>query len=63
MMMVVSISMVTLPFQSAPLVVAVQVLGVRMADAFKACLILTAMTLIVLMPINYYWWRLLGMLE
>ena len=27
------------------------------------CLGLWAITLIVLMPINYYWWRILGLLN
>jgi len=63
MMMVMSISMVTLPFQAAPLIVAAQVLGVRMADALKACLILMVITLTILVPLDYYWWRLLGVLN
>jgi len=63
MMMVITISMVTLPFQASPLIVAMQVMNVKMVDALKACLILMAITLIVLMPINYYWWRVLGLLN
>ncbi len=63
MMMVVSISMVTLPFQAAPLVIAAQILGVKMADSLKACMILMVITLTVLVPLDYYWWRLLGVLN
>jgi len=63
MMMIMSISMVTLPFQAAPFVVAIQMLGVRIADATKACLVLLAATLLILVPINYFWWRLLGYLS
>ena len=63
MMIVISFSMVLLPYQAAPLVVAIQMCGVRMMDALKVCLGLMALTLIVLMPINYYWWRFLGYLQ
>ena len=49
-----------LPYESAPLVVAMQLGGERLASAQKLCLILAAATLIGLLPLNYLWWRLLG---
>jgi di/tricarboxylate transporter len=51
-----------LPYESAPLVVAMQLGGERMATAQKLCLLLAAVTIIVLLPLDYLWWRLLGWL-
>jgi di/tricarboxylate transporter len=49
-----------LPYESAPLVVAMQLGGERMAPAQKMCLILAAATVLVLLPLDFLWWRLLG---
>lgn len=49
-----------LPYESAPLVVAMQLGGERMASAQKLCLLLALATVIGLLPLNYLWWRLLG---
>ncbi|MEI7611037.1 MAG: SLC13 family permease, partial [Rhodospirillaceae bacterium] len=49
-----------LPYESAPLVVAMQLGGERLGSAQKLCLILAAATLIGLLPLNYLWWHLLG---
>ena len=49
-----------LPYESAPLVVAMQLGGERLASAQKLCLILALATIIGLMPLNYLWWHLLG---
>ena len=49
-----------LPYESAPLVVAMQLGGERLASAQKLCLILALATIIGLMPLNYVWWHLLG---
>ncbi len=63
MMIVVGFSMVILPFQAAPLVVAAQICGVRVRDSVKASLVLLLATMIAVMPVNYLWWRLLGYLH
>ncbi len=51
-----------LPYESAPLVVAMQLGGERLAAAQKLCLLLAAATILVLLPLDYGWWRLLGWL-
>ena len=49
-----------LPYESAPLVVAMQLGGERMWPAQLMCLLLAAATIVVLLPLDYFWWRLLG---
>ena len=49
-----------LPYESAPLVVAMQLGGERLGSAQKLCLILALATIIGLMPLNYLWWHALG---
>lgn len=51
-----------LPFESAPLVVAMQLGGVRLRAAQTLCLLLAAVTVLVLLPLDFWWWRLLGWL-
>jgi di/tricarboxylate transporter len=51
-----------LPYESAPLVVAMQLGGERPAAAQKLCLLLATVTVLVLLPLDYLWWRLLGWL-
>jgi di/tricarboxylate transporter len=46
--------------QGPPLVVAMALGEVRFADATKMTLALAAVTVLVLMPLDYLWWRLLG---
>ena len=49
-----------LPYESAPLVVAMQLGGERLGSAQKLCLILALATIVGLLPLNYLWWHLLG---
>jgi len=49
-----------LPYESAPLVVAMNLGGERVGPALKLCLILAALTVLVLLPLDFLWWRLLG---
>lgn len=59
---VLAFSNVILPYQLAPLVIALRLAGVRTAEAAKLTLALAALTFAVLMPLDYLWWRLLGYL-
>jgi hypothetical protein len=49
-----------LPYESAPLVVAMQLGGERMGPAQILCLLLAAATIVILLPLDFLWWRLLG---
>lgn len=49
-----------LPYESPPLVVAMQLGGESMGHAVKLCLWLGAATILLLFPLDYFWWRLLG---
>jgi len=62
MLTVIGYSTVILPYQTPPLVVAMQLGGVPMRQGNKLCLWLLAVTVLVLLPLDYLWWRLLGWL-
>jgi di/tricarboxylate transporter len=49
-----------LPYQSAPMVVAMQLGGERLGPAQALCLWLAGITILVLLPLDFLWWRLLG---
>ncbi|MCR6632398.1 MAG: SLC13 family permease [Magnetospirillum sp.] len=51
-----------LPYQSAPLVVAIGLGGERLGPSQLLCLLLAAITVVALLPLDFLWWRLLGML-
>jgi di/tricarboxylate transporter len=63
MTQIVGLSALLLPYQSPPLVVAIGLGGVRIRDAIRVILASTAATLVVLAPLNFLWWRLLGLME
>lgn len=60
MTQVVGFSTVIFPYQVGPLVVAMQLSNEPLRKLLKITLPLTAVTLIVLFPLNYLWWWLLG---
>ena len=62
MLTVVGYTTVILPYQTPPLVVAMHLGGVPMGKGNKLCLCLLAVTVLVLLPLDYLWWRLLGWL-
>jgi di/tricarboxylate transporter len=49
-------------YQAAPLVVAMQLAGEKTRAAIVLCLQLALVTLLLLLPLDYLWWRLLGWL-
>ncbi|WP_245583275.1 SLC13 family permease [Oceanospirillum beijerinckii] len=53
-------STVVLPYQSVPLLMALPLGGVAIGHAAKLCLYLAAATILLLLPLNYLWWQLLG---
>jgi di/tricarboxylate transporter len=62
MLQVVVFSTVFLPFESPPMMVALQLGNVSALAGAKLCLALAAVTIVVLLPLDYFWWRLLGYL-
>jgi anion transporter len=49
-----------LPYESPPLIVAMQLGGEGMKPAVKLCLWLGVATVVILFPLDYLWWKLLG---
>jgi di/tricarboxylate transporter len=49
-----------LPYESAPLVVAMSLGGERIGPAQILCLLLAAATVFALLPLDFLWWRWLG---
>jgi len=60
MTQVIGFSTVIFPYQVVPLVVAMQLSKESLASLVKVTLPLAAITIIILMPIDYLWWLLLG---
>ncbi len=60
MMTVVGYTTVVLPYQTPPLVIAMQLGQVPMSAGNKLCLTVLAVTLLVLLPLDYLWWVALG---
>ena len=60
MVQVIGFSTTILPYQSAPIVVALQLGGVSTRAATRLSLLLAAITFAVLVPLDYLWFALLG---
>ncbi len=60
MVQVIGYSTTVLPYQSAPIVVALQLGGVSTGAATRLCLLLAAITFAVLVPLDYLWFVALG---
>ncbi|PWV65921.1 SLC13 family permease [Plasticicumulans acidivorans] len=60
MSQVLAFSTLLLPYQSAPLVVGMQLGGERLGAAVRVTLSSAAITLLLLLPLDYFWWRWLG---
>ncbi|CAG2153777.1 SLC13 family permease [Cupriavidus plantarum] len=56
-------STVFLPYQSPPIMIAMQLGGVGLRHGTRLCLALAAITVVVLLPLDYAWWRALGYLH
>lgn len=62
MTQIVAVSSMFLPYQSPPLVVAMQLGSVPSGHMTRTCLLLAAINILVLLPLDYLWWRWLGVL-
>jgi di/tricarboxylate transporter len=48
------------PYQVPPMLVGVQVAGLRLRRVLRITVPLAMVSLLVLLPINYFWWRAIG---
>ena len=55
-------STVVFTYQSVPLMMAIPLAGVSLSHVARLCLILAFLTVLILLPLNYLWWQLLGWL-
>ena len=62
MVQVLGYSTTVLPYQSAPIVFALQLGRASTGAATRLCLLLAAISLALLVPLDYVWFRILGML-
>ncbi|MCC7046880.1 MAG: anion permease [Alphaproteobacteria bacterium] len=60
MIYVIGFAVILLPYQSGPLVVAMQLGGVSARQGMRLTLIMGGATVAVLAPLAYLWWRALG---
>lgn len=56
-------STVFLPYQSPPMMIAMHLGGVSLKDGAKLCLALAAITVLGLLPLDYLWWHVVGVLR
>lgn len=63
MSQVIAYSTVVLPYQVPPLIVAMQLGGIPIKDGAKMTLALATLSLLVLVPLNYFWWSWLGLMQ
>lgn len=60
MTQVVGYSTIVFPYQVPPVIIACQLGGVSVKAAARLALAIAAITILVLVPVNYLWWDLLG---
>lgn len=60
MTQVIGFSTVIFPYQVGPLLVAMQLSGEKLGHLLKITLPLTLLTFILILPLDYLWWRWLG---
>ncbi len=53
-------STVVLPYQCPPMMIAMGMGGVGIMNGSKLCLVVAGITVLVLLPLDVLWWRLLG---
>lgn len=61
MMLVVPTTVPILPYQSGPIVLLIRLAGVRFRDVARFLIPMALVVWFVLFPLNYFWWRYLGL--
>ena len=61
MIQVIGFSNLLFPFQVPTVIIGIKMGGVKPSDGIKFTVALAAVSLVILMPINYLWWDFLGM--
>jgi di/tricarboxylate transporter len=59
---VVGFSLAFLPYQVPPIVVGLQIAGIPLARAVPALILVNGAALVLLLPLDYLWWRWLGVI-
>jgi len=62
MIIAIGFSTVILPYQAGPMIVGIHMAGVTLAAGTRLCATIGAITILVLLPLDFLWWRLLGWL-
>lgn len=60
MTQVLGFSVTLFPYQAPPILIGMQLAGVRMSVALKVSVYLSLISVLFLLPLNYWWWLLLG---
>ena len=60
MLQVVSFSTLLIPYQAPPIIIVMQLSGEKMARIVRPILVLAVLTVFILLPLDYIWWKLLG---
>jgi len=60
MTMAVGFSTLLFPYQAPPVVVGMQMAGLRLRDALRLTLPLALISIFALIPLHYLWWRIIG---
>lgn len=58
---VVGFSTAVLPYQVPPMMVALTLTGVSLAAASRSLVVMAILTIVLLWPLDFLWWRLLGL--
>jgi len=56
-------SNIILPYSASPVLVGMATAGVALRDGTRLVLVITVLTFVLLLPLEYLWWELIGMFD